>query len=527
MTLDRKRVKKRVNKHDNNKTKTVKTIKIAKKVKKSKKPAGVAVTKQEIRKDAKRIRDDLDSRGFANRVAYNTKSDAAKYNAIPTYAYRPASSPQHIFKNQTDLVKLLNQYRDDENLKHWEQQQKLEIDRKQNDQRIKTETEEKTKYWEFKRQQTEATMAKDAAIHKAKMAAKQQEHDLAIQKIHLEYARQIAQLKAENDKIATQQALENSPDYKKLIEDRDKALKTQYELEQKQLINKRNEKIQREIDHIKQQIALINIEDSTTTKALQEELRQLKTQYEIEKNNEALKQQISQVKQKLSDQRQKNNKNRELQAQLASKQQELINMKAEASQYKNIAKLEREAAEIQAQRGKASQLHQMMIQHESELQDLKQTINAKQTALNGIQQEIAQYRPVADQLTKQTQQDIENTQTAINKLIPFLAKEEINILEQQRDPTSALIKLREIGQQKIERRQRYVDRAIDIAKTLYEAVEGDPIMAKVGKALVQAQRVYNEKHGQLQATDIPDFEKIIIDKPPPDIVENSFDKTFT
>lgn len=70
---------------------------------------GVEETKKKIRKKVKKVKKRLQRKGdISTRVAYNTKADAAKYQPISTFAYRPADSPIHMLKTKNDLVKIVN-----------------------------------------------------------------------------------------------------------------------------------------------------------------------------------------------------------------------------------------------------------------------------------------------------------------------------------------------------------------------------------------------------------------------------------
>ena len=58
--------------------------------------------RQKIRKRVKKNTD------LTPKVARNTKADAAKYSALPTYAYRPADNPSHILKSKNDYIRTIN-----------------------------------------------------------------------------------------------------------------------------------------------------------------------------------------------------------------------------------------------------------------------------------------------------------------------------------------------------------------------------------------------------------------------------------
>ena len=99
----------KVNDDNNNKVKVkVKKTKVKTKSK-SNAQRGIDNSKNDInnkrQKVRKRVKKNTD---LTPKVARNTKADAAKYSALPTYAYRPADNPSHILKSKNDYIRTIN-----------------------------------------------------------------------------------------------------------------------------------------------------------------------------------------------------------------------------------------------------------------------------------------------------------------------------------------------------------------------------------------------------------------------------------
>ena len=225
---------------DNNKVKVkVKKTKVKTKSK-SNAQRGIDNSKNDInnkrQKVRKRVKKNTD---LTPKVARNTKADAAKYSALPTYAYRPADNPSHILKSKNDYIRTINH-----------DIEKLNTDYGNADEDIKR-AEAKYKHIQ---EEVQHMKTKAREVHNSLMQAKL-DHKYA--DIELQKWKRDREIET-NRKIAD---MERDYDREKMI------AQTTFKLEQAEKnIQARKDTHKKEMDLIKMQTKMENIERSKNHK---------------------------------------------------------------------------------------------------------------------------------------------------------------------------------------------------------------------------------------------------------------------
>ena len=312
-------------------------------------------------------------------------------------------------------------------------------------------------------------------------ALAQEQHKIELNKINQSFASEKLKLEQELDKINTRARLEDAPEYKKLLKEHAEAVKNAREAELNQQQAKRNKKLQQEIDALNYKIELIKAED---------------------KVDEKLKQQLLQ------------------------KQAELQTAKATHKLIRDQAKVERKLAEISAQRGEAERLQQLLNEHQQQVNELSQQNNNSREQLSQLKQTYSEYIPVAREIDAQTNAYRNEVAMAVNRLTPHLTQQEQQSLKDITDPTLALQRMIELGQQRIATRGEYTGRALAVADNIRQVFQHDPNLAKIGVTLATVQEQLRNNQQEAAFATVPDFETAQVAAPPPEELERRFYTTF-
>ena len=557
---------------DSTKNKIKRKVKKNKSKGKSKSNAhmGYSDTKKDIsnkrEKVRKRIKKNTD---LTPKVAKNTRADAGKYAQLPTYAYRPADSPSHILKTKNDLVTLANQdikKFTDEFLNTDEEIQKVIRERelaqrraqeykttlkqeliRKNNAKLQEEQEQAIAHWNSQLNEATLDTKSDKLVHQIKMEAlkqraeqqqhkrqhdiaqqqlsylidkykwegsydidpetgaktlkdgakdlaelgidfdigertlAQEQHKIELNKINQSFASEKLKLEQELDKINTRTELEKAPEYQKLLKEHAEAVKNAREAELNQQQAKRNKKLQQEIDALNYKIELIKAED---------------------KVDEKLKQQLLQ------------------------KQAELQTAKATHKLIRDQAKVERKLAEISAQRGEAERLQQLLNEHQQQVNELSLQNNNSREQLSQLKQTYSEYIPIARDIDAQTKAYQNEVAMAINRLTPHLTQQEQQSLKDITDPTLALQRMIELGQQRIANRGEYTGRALAVADNIRQVFQHDANLAKIGITLANVQQQLRNNQQEAAFATVPDFETAQVAAPPPEEIERKFSASF-
>ena len=271
----------------------------------------------------------------------------------------------------------------------------------------------------------------------------QEQHKIELNKINQSFASEKLKLEQELDKINTRTELEKAPEYQKLLKEHAEAVKNAREAELNQQQAKRNKKLQQEIDALNYKIELIKAED---------------------KVDEKLKQQLLQ------------------------KQAELQTAKATHKLIRDQAKVERKLAEISAQRGEAERLQQLLNEHQQQVNELSLQNNNSREQLSQLKQTYSEYIPIARDIDAQTKAYQNEVAMAINRLTPHLTQQEQQSLKDITDPTLALQRMIELGQQRISTRGEYTGRALAVADNIRQVFQHDENLAKIYTYLILLQQ---------------------------------------
>ncbi len=324
--------------------------------------------------------------------------------------------------------------------------------------------------------------AKDGIIFpKGTVEMKVDEYEREIKQIEREYEQKSMAIQQELDKINTRARLEDAPEYKKLLKEHAEAVKNAREAELNQQQAKRNKKLQQEIDALNYKIELIKAED---------------------KVDEKLKQQLLQ------------------------KQAELQTAKATHKLIRDQAKVERKLAEISAQRGEAERLQQLLNEHQQQVNELSLQNNNSREQLSQLKQTYSEYIPIARDIDAQTKAYQNEVAMAINRLTPHLTQQEQQSLKDITDPTLALQRMIELGQQRIANRGEYTGRALEVAENIRQVFQHDENLAKIGITLANVQQQLRNNQQEAAFATVPDFETAQVAAPPPEELERRFYTTF-
>ena len=309
----------------------------------------------------------------------------------------------------------------------------------------------------------------------------QEQHKIELNKINQSFASEKLKLEQELDKINTRTKLEKAPEYQKLLKEHAEAVKNAREAELNQQQAKRNKKLQQEIDALNYKIELIKAED---------------------KVDEKLKQQLLQ------------------------KQAELQTAKATHKLIRDQAKVERKLAEISAQRGEAERLQQLLNEHQQQVNELSLQNNNSREQLSQLKQTYSEYIPIARDIDAQTKAYQNEVAMAINRLTPHLTQQEQQSLKDITDPTLALQRMIELGQQRIANRGEFADRALAVADNIRQVFQHDANLAKIGVTLANVQQQLRDNQQGAAFATVPDFETAQVAAPPPEELERRFYTTF-
>ena len=309
----------------------------------------------------------------------------------------------------------------------------------------------------------------------------QEQHKIELNKINQSFASEKLKLEQELDKINTRTKLEKAPEYQKLLKEHAEAVKNAREAELNQQQAKRNKKLQQEIDALNYKIELIKAED---------------------KVDEKLKQQLLQ------------------------KQAELQTAKATHKLIRDQAKVERKLAEISAQRGEAERLQQLLNEHQQQVNELSLQNNNSREQLSQLKQTYSEYIPIARDIDAQTKAYQNEVAMAINRLTPHLTQQEQQSLKDITDPTLALQRMIELGQQRIANRGEYTGRALAVADNIRQVFQHDANLAKIGITLANVQQQLRDNQQEAAFATVPDFETAQVAAPPPEEIERKFSASF-
>ena len=309
----------------------------------------------------------------------------------------------------------------------------------------------------------------------------QEQHKIELNKINQSFASEKLKLEQELDKINTRTKLEKAPEYQKLLKEHAEAVKNAREAELNQQQAKRNKKLQQEIDALNYKIELIKAED---------------------KVDEKLKQQLLQ------------------------KQAELQTAKATHKLIRDQAKVERKLAEISAQRGEAERLQQLLNEHQQQVNELSLQNNNSREQLSQLKQTYSEYIPIARDIDAQTKAYQNEVAMAINRLTPHLTQQEQQSLKDITDPTLALQRMIELGQQRIANRGEYTGRALAVADNIRQVFQHDANLAKIGITLANVQQQLRNNQQEAAFATVPDFETAQVAAPPPEEIERKFSASF-
>ena len=309
----------------------------------------------------------------------------------------------------------------------------------------------------------------------------QEQHKIELNKINQSFASEKLKLEQELDKINTRTELEKAPEYQKLLKEHAEAVKNAREAELNQQQAKRNKKLQQEIDALNYKIELIKAED---------------------KVDEKLKQQLLQ------------------------KQAELQTAKATHKLIRDQAKVERKLAEISAQRGEAERLQQLLNEHQQQVNELSLQNNNSREQLSQLKQTYSEYIPIARDIDAQTKAYQNEVAMAINRLTPHLTQQEQQSLKDITDPTLALQRMIELGQQRIFTRGEYTGRALEVAENIRQVFQHDANLAKIGVTLANVQQQLRDNQQGAAFATVPDFETAQVAAPPPEEIERKFSASF-
>ena len=309
----------------------------------------------------------------------------------------------------------------------------------------------------------------------------QEQHKIELNKINQSFASEKLKLEQELDKINTRTKLEKAPEYQKLLKEHAEAVKNAREAELNQQQAKRNKKLQQEIDALNYKIELIKAED---------------------KVDEKLKQQLLQ------------------------KQAELQTAKATHKLIRDQAKVERKLAEISAQRGEAERLQQLLNEHQQQVNELSLQNNNSREQLSQLKQTYSEYIPIARDIDAQTKAYQNEVAMAINRLTPHLTQQEQQSLKDITDPTLALQRMIELGQQRIANRGEYTGRALAVAENIRQVFQHDANLAKIGITLANVQQQLRNNQQEAAFATVPDFETAQVAAPPPEEIERKFSASF-
>lgn len=309
----------------------------------------------------------------------------------------------------------------------------------------------------------------------------QEQHKIELNRINQSFASDKLKLQQELEKLNTRARLEEAPEYKKLLKEHAEAVENARKAEINQQQAKRNKKLQQEIDALNHKIKLIEAED---------------------KVDENLKQQLLQ------------------------KQAELTTAKATHKLIRDQAKVERKLAEISAQNGEAERLQQLLNEHQQQVNNLSAANNAKREQLSQLKQTYSEYVPVARQIDAQTNAYRNEVAMAVNRLTPHLTRQEQQSLRDITDPTLALQRMIEIGQQRIENRGQFAERALAVAENIKQSIQYDENLAKIGVTLANVQERLKENLQAEAFATVPPFETTQVTAPPQEEIERRFSASF-
>ena len=309
----------------------------------------------------------------------------------------------------------------------------------------------------------------------------QEQHKIELNKINQSFASEKLKLEQELDKINTRARLEDAPEYQKLLKEHAEAVKNAREAELNQQQAKKKKKLQQEIDALNYKIELIKAED---------------------KVDEKLKQQLLQ------------------------KQAELQTAKGTHKLIRDQAKVERKLAEISAQRGEAERLQQLLNEHQQQVNELSLQNNNSREQLSQLKQTYSEYIPIARDIDAQTKAYQNEVAMAINRLTPHLTQQEQQSLKDISDPTLALQRMIEFGQQRISTRGEYTGRALAVADNIRQVFQHDENLAKIGITLANVQQQLRNNQQEAAFATVPDFETAQVAAPPPEELERRFYTTF-
>lgn len=309
----------------------------------------------------------------------------------------------------------------------------------------------------------------------------QEQHKIELNRINQSFASDKLKLQQELEKLNTRARLEEAPEYKKLLKEHAEAVENARKAEINQQQAKRNKKLQQEIDALNHKIKLIEAED---------------------KVDENLKQQLLQ------------------------KQAELQTAKATHKLIRDQAKVERKLAEISAQNGEAERLQQLLNEHQQQVNNLSAANNAKREQLSQLKQTYSEYVPVARQIDAQTNAYRNEVAMAVNRLTPHLTRQEQQSLRDITDPTLALQRMIEIGQQRIENRGQFAERALAVVDNIRQSIQYDENLAKIGVTLANVQERLKENLQAEAFATVPPFETTQVTAPPQEEIERKFSASF-
>ena len=115
---------------------------------------------------------------------------------------------------------------------------------------------------------------------------------------------------------------------------------------------------------------------------------------------------------------------------------------------------------------------------------------------------------------------------AVNRLTPHLTQQEQQSLKDITDPTLALQRMIEIGQQRIGNRGQFADRALAVVDNIKQSIQYDENLAKIGVTLAAVQERLKENLQSAAFAPIPPFETAQVAAPPPEEIERKFSASF-
>ena len=318
---------------------------------------------------------------------------------------------------------------------------------------------------------------KGLIFEKGELQLQDEKSKLAIQEEIHKQLRERAKFEEEYQKTHNRITMLNDPVYKKMLDDHKAQLDTLHQLELAEQMQQRRAPLQEKINATQQQINKYKLQGISNPE-LEAELKQLESELSIvTKNNEDI------VAKKI--------------------------------------KLERIKEEQLAQSGEVEKLNQLLKEHTDKSRELQRQIDSGNKAIHIAQDRQKQYYDTVSKLQRQYQAYTEQAAADREKLLPYLPEQGWGYPS---DPTEMYSQLLAKGNELLERRDRYLQRASEIGRTVYDLTAHNDKLAKVGYVIQDVNNKLVETGLRLRNSEIPDIEQIDIDVPTGEELENRLEE---